>query len=347
MSLIMSTFTPTPTPNASSSPTPFPVSSASQPPTTITGLSVFWPLFTLALASCLHGLGSSPISPSRYSAKYRYYIRGLPLSGFLDSMCFLYQSIQHGALAVVISRLRQNEAPSIYRLSPLPGRHHPNPSPSLSPGEEEELLDEPLDRCSFETLETMLDLAFDLRIRVFPNASILLAYAKLCTYSGVPWSLTLGTMYLVSWLVLEGGLVVQHFSRRRAKLEEAVMVARALNRPTWRTGKAVVLVGRLVVVGQVIALLTILITGIIHRRDGILVPTHAPSKHFVFPSNPWWMLRPIEMIDIWAREQERKVSKPYKTMDGYRAVLYLVFVIYAHFILMMVIMVIYTDCTWD
>lgn len=232
----------------------------------VTGLSIFWPVLTLALASCLHPLGS--VCGESFP-RYRYYFRALPLSGLLDSLYFLSHCVKNGSTAAVIARLHENE-PDMLEL----GLYREQEGSSVT-----------LDR-----LDRFLNSFFDLKIRIFPNIFIILVYTKLCTIAGAPWSLLLGTIYLSSWLIVEAILVVELLSRRR-KLgrDERYLPEQArqavLNPGSGGTGvfaQILHLLNHFIIVAQVIGFITIMTMAIVQERSA-LVPqqpqsTLPPSK---------------------------------------------------------------------
>ncbi|ORX95705.1 hypothetical protein BCR34DRAFT_194030 [Clohesyomyces aquaticus] len=234
----------------------------------LTGLSVFWPLLTLALACCLHPLGSAC---GESSPLYRYHIRALPLSGLLDSLHFLWCCFHDGSTSTVIVRLYENDPDMI-----VPDLNHVQAGGTLT-----------LDR-----LDRLLDFMFDLKIRVFPNIFIVLVYTKLCTFNGVPWSLTIGTVYFLSWLLLESILMAELFLRRRRGIRERVNLESQLRRTFsgLHERENVMLLRRLrfvnciVIVSYIIALLVVFIISIVQRRAGSRMqqpqpPTQVHSSH--------------------------------------------------------------------
>lgn len=279
--------------------TSIPAAESSEP---VEGMSIFWPLLTLALASCLHPLGSvCGESPPQY----RHYIRTLPLSGLLDSAHFLVRCCNGGSTLSVIARLDENNPNLIHPLLPV-----------------DESRNERLGH-----LDVVLNLFVDFKARVFPNVFIIFAYAKLCTFSGVPVSLVLGSVYFFSWFIMEAVLVAQYFARRDVKLPK---LRQALARPR-REGKRLVLnrvqfLNRVLIALQIITYLTLAVIGVFRyaRRDRRLVVAHST---FRFPVILAWLFAPTR----WGFESALSIVVPleetYFSMNFFLGLGYLFFIL--------------------
>jgi hypothetical protein len=127
-------------------------------------------------------------------------MRALPLSGLLDSVCFLLHCHNNGFISSIVARLDENNPNLVDQI------------PTLS-----------IDATQYNRLKHLgrfLDFFFDFKARVFPAVFIIFAYAKLCMLGGVPVSRVIGSVYFFSWFILEAVLLSQRFRRRRLWLPE-------------------------------------------------------------------------------------------------------------------------------
>ncbi|ORX92172.1 hypothetical protein BCR34DRAFT_608871 [Clohesyomyces aquaticus] len=121
----------------------------------------------------------------------------------------------------IVERLKGNELDVMRALLPRNQNQGQGRSQSHGQGEDEVPLVlrrttielEILHEHEHEYANKLLDFSFDMRMRLFPNLFLLLVYVKLCTYGGTPWSLALGTLYFLSWLALEGAVLLQYLVR--------------------------------------------------------------------------------------------------------------------------------------
>ena len=142
---------------------------AASDPSPVTGMNIFWPLLTLATACSLHPLGSAVGLPS----PFQRYVRTLPLSSLLDTGVLLRQILlprswperSDSLHTAVRSRLQST-------LGSLAAHGHPTGGGPAS---------------------WLFPFVVDINARVLVDFVIVLQYAKLCAFHGIPISFTIAS----------------------------------------------------------------------------------------------------------------------------------------------------------
>ncbi|KAH7115062.1 hypothetical protein B0J11DRAFT_594245 [Dendryphion nanum] len=243
----------------------------------VKGVTVFWPLLALALASCLQPLGSTC---GEFSTRYRHSMRVLPLSGLLDSIHLIVQCYEQGTIAAIFTRVDANNPDLISPASNLS-------SDATAPSR-------------LQHLNRFMDFFFDFKARAFPDLFVIFTYVKLCTLSGVPFSLTLGSVYFLSWLVMETVLMAQLFKKttsRASHLHHAVTSAQIEESSRWISLRKLRGYNRILIAAQLIAIFVLAVFGVSQlARSTQTVPFHHTFNIRVASK---WALTPYFLMAKW------------------------------------------------
>lgn len=165
----------------------------------VLGITIFWILLALCIASSWHPLGSNAGLPS----KIRRHVRILPLTVLFDTVLlygeFVHHILKDGqhrstrdlARRVAIRRLRTNTA--------LPDKiRNQDDFVLLGEGNRPEFAEGTNATWWLKTV--ILFIGVDLRPRLLSNMLVVLLYTKLHAFQGTPISLTMASLYFISWV---------------------------------------------------------------------------------------------------------------------------------------------------
>ncbi|KAM7211035.1 hypothetical protein V8F06_013583 [Rhypophila decipiens] len=248
-----------------------PDSPASDAAGEVDGMNIFWVLFILISATVLHPLGRAP----GFYSQFTRYVRILPLSGALDAIHMYVACIQAwrsrglpfrlAARAICNERLQGNLPPA----DNLPNASLPmqNQADSHSDGDENNSRRQDMQsRLRFIITQLYLDSI----PRVIVNIGIVLAYAKVCGFRGVPYSLAVATVCFSTWMSMEAFLVVAFWFRSPKRMladgQDDLDLGPNRTRPGRRRPQVLRVLARILVLVQIMALLGVFVAAAVTAR---------------------------------------------------------------------------------
>ncbi|KAK4206932.1 hypothetical protein QBC37DRAFT_406672 [Rhypophila decipiens] len=240
----------------------------------VDGMNIFWVLFILISVTVLHPLGRAP-----GFSRFTRYERMLPLSSALDAVDLYVACIQawrtqglpfrKAARAICNERLQGNLPPA----DNLPNALLPMQNQADSPSDGDE------DNSRRQDMQSRLrfiiaQLYLDSIPRVLANIGIVLTYAKVCGFRGVPYSLAVATVCFSTWMSMEAFLVVAFWFRSPKRMladsQDGLDIGPNRTRPGRRRPQVLRVLARILVLVQIMALLGIFIAAAVTaRRHGV------------------------------------------------------------------------------